>query len=126
MTEEVQRFIEKAGHALMVAQELLKGGFSSDAASKIYYSMFYAAKALLASEGIDVTKHSAVESAFGLHFVKSGRIDPKYHRMLMEARNLRETADYDIRKEVPDAVASVKVEEGKAFLKAVKDLLGAV
>ncbi len=42
----------------------MRQGHAPDAASKIYYSMFYAAQALLKSEGIDVAKHSAVESAF--------------------------------------------------------------
>lgn len=48
---------------LEVAEELMKSGYPPDAASKIYYAMFYAAQALLKSEEIDVVKHSAVESA---------------------------------------------------------------
>ena len=35
--------------------------------------MFYAAQALLKSKGIEVTKHSAVESALGHHFAKPGQ-----------------------------------------------------
>lgn len=124
MTEEVRRFVEKAEHALEVARELFGDGYPSDAASKVYYSMFYGAQALLKSEGIDVTKHSAVESAFGHHFAKTGRIDSKYHRMLMDARKIREIADYDIQEEVTEAVASAKVKEGEAFLAADKGLLG--
>jgi uncharacterized protein (UPF0332 family) len=85
--------------------------------------MFYAAQALLKSEGIDVTKHSAVESAFGYYFAKPGRIDPKYHRMLIDARKVREMADYDIQEEIVEPVASLKVEEGRAFLSAIKTLL---
>ena len=54
MTEEVKGYIAKAEHALEVAEELMKKGYAPDAASKIYYSMFYAAQALLKSEGIDV------------------------------------------------------------------------
>ena len=57
MTEEITKFIQKAEHALQVAQDLLNSGYPSDASSKIYYSMFYAAQALLKSEGIDVVKH---------------------------------------------------------------------
>lgn len=53
MTDEVNRLINKADHALEVAVELMKSDYPSDAASKIYYSMFYAAQALLKSEGID-------------------------------------------------------------------------
>jgi uncharacterized protein (UPF0332 family) len=123
MTEEVKKLFEKAEHALEVAEELLKSGYPSDSASKIYYSMFYAAQALLKSEGIDVTKHSAVESAFGYYFAKPGRIDPKYHRMLIDARKVREMADYDIQEEIVEPVASLKVEEGRAFLSAIKTLL---
>jgi len=43
--------------------------------------MFYAAQALLKAEGINVVKHSAVESAFGYYFAKTERVDVKYHRM---------------------------------------------
>ena len=96
MSEEVEKLIAKAADALEAAQQLLKTGFFPDAASKAYYSMFYAARALLVSDGVDVTKHSAVESAVGFHFAKSGKLDSKYHRMLIEARNVREIADYDI------------------------------
>ena len=124
MTEEVKRLMEKAEHALEVAESLLEEGYSSDAASKIYYSMFYAAQALLKSEGINVIKHSAVESALGYHFAKSGKIDPKFHRMLIDARKIREIADYDIQEEIVEPVASLKVEEGKAFLSAIKGILG--
>lgn len=125
MTEEIIKLIKKAEHAIEVAEQLNKDGYPSDAASKIYYSMFYVTQALLKSEGIDVVKHSAVESAFGYYFVKPGRIDQKYHRMLLDARKLREIADYDIEEEIVEPVASLKIEEGKAFLAAIKDFLGA-
>jgi uncharacterized protein (UPF0332 family) len=87
--------------------------------------MFYAAQALLKSEGVEVVKHSAVEAAFGYHFAKPGRIDPKFHKMLMSARKIREIADYDIDEEIVEPVASLKVEEGRAFLAAIRELLGA-
>jgi uncharacterized protein (UPF0332 family) len=87
VTDEVKRYIRKAEHALEVAEDLMKARYPSDAASKVYYSMFYAAQALLKSEGIEVTKHSAVESALGHHFAKPGRIATKYHRMLIDAKN---------------------------------------
>jgi uncharacterized protein (UPF0332 family) len=123
LTEEVRKLLEKSAHALEVAEALMSDGYPSDAASKIYYAMFYAAQALLKSEGIDVLKHSAVESAIGYHFAKAGRIDPKYHRMLIDARKIREIADYDIQEEIVEPVASLKVEEGKSFLKAIKHYL---
>ena len=126
MTDEIRRYLDKADHALIVAADLLDDGHVPDAASKIYYAMFYATKALLASEGINVVKHSAVESAFGYHFAKSGRIDAKYHKMLIGARKIREIADYDIDEEIVEPAVSLKIEEGRAFLIAIKKLLGTV
>ena len=123
MTGEVQKYLGKAEQALDVAEDLLKGGHASDAASKIYYSMFYAAQGLLRSEGIEIMKHSAVESAFGYYFVKTGKIDPKYHKMLIGARKVREIADYDIDEEIAEPTASIKLEEGRAFLSAIKNYL---
>ena len=125
MTDESKRYLDKADHALVVAEDLMAQGHLPDAASKIYYAMFYATKALLTAEGIDVVKHSAVESAFGYHFAKTGRIDAKYHKMLMNARKIREVADYDIDEEIIEPVASLRIEEGRAFLAAVKQFLGA-
>ncbi len=123
MTQEVKGLLMKAEHALEVAEELIKRNYPADAASKVYYAMFYAAQALLKSEGIDVTKHSAVESAFGYYFVKSGKIDVKLHRMLIDARKVREIADYDIQEEIVEAVATLKIEDGKVFLTAIKNAL---
>jgi uncharacterized protein (UPF0332 family) len=126
MIDEVRRYLEKAEHALIVAEDLMEHGHAPDSASKIYYAMFYAAKALLTAEGIDVVKHSAVESAFGYHFAKPGRIDARFHKMLMNARKIREMADYDIDEEIIEPVAYLKIEEGRAFLAQIKRFLGVV
>lgn len=123
MKKEVQRLLEKADHALEVADSLYKQGFPQDAASKIYYAMFYAAQALLKAEDIEVVKHSAVESALGYNFAKTGRIDPKYHRMLINARKVREIVDYDIQEEIVAPAALMKLEEGKEFVGVMKAMI---
>jgi uncharacterized protein (UPF0332 family) len=120
---EVQRLLEKADHALMVAESLYKQGFPQDAASKIYYAMFYAAQALLKAEDIDVVKHSAVESALGYYFAKTGRFDPKYHRMLINARKVREIVDYDIQEEIVEPAALLKLEDGREFVGVMKAMI---
>ena len=124
MKEEIIKLLEKSEHALKVAKELMKKKYTSDAASKVYYSMFYAAQALLKSENINVIKHSAVESAFGYYFAKTSKIDSKYHKMLIDSRKLREIADYDIQEEIVEPVASLKIEQGIEFLEVIKNYLG--
>ncbi len=123
MTTEVQGLINKSKHAIKVAQELLSQGYPSDSASKSYYAIFYAAQALLKTFKIDVVKHSAVEAAVGFHFVKTGKIDQKYHRIMLDARKLREIADYDIQEEIIRPQAAIKIQEAKEFLKLVKTFL---
>jgi uncharacterized protein (UPF0332 family) len=112
MMDEVRRYLEKADHALRVAEDLMNHGYAPDVVSKIYYAMFYAAKAILLNEGIDVVKHSAVESAFGYYFAKPGRIDIRFHKMFMNARKIREIADYDIIEEIVEPIASIENRRG--------------
>ncbi|MFZ3209178.1 MAG: HEPN domain-containing protein [Geobacteraceae bacterium] len=45
MTDEIKRYLDKADHAIIVAEDLMGQGHAPDAASKIYYAMFYATKA---------------------------------------------------------------------------------
>ena len=42
---------DAADYVTQVAEKLISDGYPADAASKIYYSMYYAAQALLKSEG---------------------------------------------------------------------------
>jgi hypothetical protein len=74
--------IEKSTEKLNAAKVLLKDGFVDDAISRAYYSMFHAASAVLLSAGISVESHSALKNMFGLHFVKTGKIDKKFSRWL--------------------------------------------
>lgn len=120
MTDEMHKLLKKADHALEVAEELYKKGYYADAASKTYYAMFYATQALLKSKDIDVTKHSAVESALGYYFVKTNKIDSKYHKMFISARKIREIADYDIEEEIVEPQSGSKIEEAKEFLRVIE------
>lgn len=124
MKEEIHKLIEKFEHAFEVAEKLLQDEYPADAASKVYFCFLYAAQALLKSEGIEVTKHSAVESAFGFHFAKTGKIDPSFHKMLLNSRKIREISDYGIDEDVSLEQASLKLNEAKLFLSQIKKILG--
>ena len=43
--------------------------------------------------------------------------------MLINARKIREIADYDIDEEIVEPVASVKIDVGKVFVGEVKQLI---
>ena len=123
MKPEVQEYLKKADRALKVAENLLASGFDAEAAARAYYAMFYAAQALLKENGIQRVKHSAVQAAFGQHLVKTGKIDAKFHRMLIDARETRELADYTVGEEVSAETAIFRVKNAEEFIQIVKTLL---
>jgi len=94
---ETELYLERARKALQQARDNLNLGHYDVVTSRAYYTMFYAASALLVSKGISRSKHSGVYSAFGQYFVKPGLIGPQYSQMLVNAFNVRLDSDYDVR-----------------------------
>jgi uncharacterized protein (UPF0332 family) len=123
VTPEVEAYLAKAHHAMDVAKKLQAGDDYSDAAGKAYYAMFYAAQAPLKAYDIEVVKHSAVASMLGRHFAKTGLLDPKFHRMFLNARRVREIADYCLFAEIVESSASETLRESQAFVLEIQRLL---
>jgi uncharacterized protein (UPF0332 family) len=121
--EEITDYLTAARHAVRAAQVILDQGLPGEAASRAYYAMFYAAQALLRSVDVVVKRHSAVEAALGEHFAKTRRLDPKLHRMFMQAREAREIADYVVVQATSPEKASQEVADAAEFLAAVERFL---
>lgn len=87
-------WLELAKNKLIHARQIFEIGLYDDAVSRAYYAMFYAAKAALLSEGVDLRKHSSAVTKFRELFVVSGRVDAEYLRYLGRAQSARERSDY--------------------------------
>ena len=85
MKEEARKFLEKANRTLQAAETLLREGHPESAAGRCYYAMLHAAQALLRDRDLRYRKHAGVHAAYGEHFAKTGLLDPKYHRWLLDA-----------------------------------------
>ena len=59
---EIEMLIKKAKRRLDAAHHLLREGFYEDAVSRAYYSMYFAAKALLLKRDITVKTHKGLQS----------------------------------------------------------------
>ena len=121
---EVQGLIEKAKESSKVARNLAKDGHYDFAASRGYYAMFYVAEALLAHLGQSYSKHSAVISAFGREYAKSGKFDAKFHQRLIDAQDLRHTGDYGIEEHVSKKQAQAVCDWADEFIAAAEAFLG--
>lgn len=92
--EESEKWVRKAKDCYEDADVLIDYGKKQGPVSKIYYSAFSCAKALLTLHRIKAVKHSSVMSLFCKILVKEKGLDKKFGRFLNEAFNKRKKADY--------------------------------
>jgi uncharacterized protein (UPF0332 family) len=86
--------------------------------------MFYVAEALLLEKGLSFSSHSAVIAAFGKEYAKTGILDPKLHRYLMYALDVRQIGDYGVDVAIPmDKVVQI-LDWAREFIAAAEKYLG--
>ena len=116
MKDASNKLLDKATRALRAAEQLMQGGDAEFAVGRVYYAMFYIAEALLNERGLRFRKHGGVHGAFGEHFVKTGELDPKYHRWLLEASDKRITGDYGLEAVPREEEVTRMIEEAREFM----------
>ena len=100
MNDLSQRELTRAKKALLAAKTLLENRLYEDCVSRAYYAVLHAAKAALAMEGVEPQSHRAVRRMFGLHLVKTGKIERDFATILTAEQEDREISDYDIHVEI--------------------------
>ena len=116
---EIQRFLDYAEESHKAAKALIDGGFIGFSAAQSYYTMFYLAEALLLSKELTFSSHSATIAAFGKEFAKSGLLDPKFHRFLIDAQERREVGHYATERKITDGQALEFYQWAGEFKQAV-------
>ena len=117
--------IERADAACRGGELLAQQHSYSGAANRYYYAAFHAARALLATRGVDSARHAGVIALFQQHFVKSGDFPTDIARALPRSFEKRLSSDYsdfvDISAEEVERVRT----EVHAFVDACRQLLQA-
>jgi uncharacterized protein (UPF0332 family) len=114
--------VQKAQDSLRAAKILAGENLADFAASRAYYAMFYIAEAFLVGENLSFSKHSAVISKFGELFARTSKIDPKFHRYLIDAEQIRLKGDYDRSERLTAEDAKLLIERTEEFLELVNYL----
>jgi uncharacterized protein (UPF0332 family) len=114
--QEVHLYVERAWEMLDVAGLNLSEGYPDSAVNRAYYAIFYAANALLVTEGLGRSKHSGVIAAFRQHFVKPGIIEIEYSRIYGRVMDDRHASDYEIEIPVEAKVAERDLAEARLFV----------
>ena len=87
--------IESAHKTFEAAEVLAENEFWNSAVNRLYYSLFYAVNALLVINEIQTKSHSATKTQFSLYFVKTGKFDKKYGKLLSQLFDWRQKGDYE-------------------------------
>lgn len=121
--DEIKKLMEKAEHNIYAAQIEYKNGIYDVLVSRAYYAMFYAAEALLLTKSLRFSKHSAVHAALGKYFAKTGEVKQELHKMLLNAFNIRSTADYDYVEEITKEQGEKTLKDAEYFVNEIKKKL---
>jgi len=123
MKEETRKLLEKAERALRASETLLNSGDPEFAAGRAYYAMLHTAQALLRERDLKYRKHAGVHGAFGENFVRTGLLDSRYHRWLLDAYDERLRGDYDINVSFEASSVSMRIEQAREFILKARSLI---
>mgnify|MGYP002626301845 CR=1 FL=1 len=115
--------IEMAEERLQSAKILLKEGMYKDSIGRSYYAIFTATRGLLALEGVDYSKHSGVISHFQKEYIKTGKIEVEYSKLLSKAFNIRNSCDYADYFLASKDDATKQCESAERFIKRIKEYI---
>jgi len=93
--EYVKYRIESAYKTYNAAKVLADSGYWNSAVNRLYYALFYAVNALLVLNQVQTKSHSATKTQFSLLFIKTGKLDKKYGKLLSKLFDWRQKGDYE-------------------------------
>ena len=122
--QELIRYrLGRAREALGDADAALREGRWNEASNRIYYAMFYAATALLATRNFSSTRHSGVISLLHEHFVRPGTFPRALAHQLSSAFDMRAESDYkDFAEPDPVRLREMLAQAG-VFIETVEKLI---
>jgi uncharacterized protein (UPF0332 family) len=80
--------------ALEDARIMFEAGRYKNTLNRSYYAIFYAIRSVNALQGFDSGKHSGVIAFFNQNYVKTGFFPKEVSKIIKEASEKRERADY--------------------------------
>jgi len=116
-----EKELRLAGDDLKISLESLKAERYKWSIVQSYYSMFHSARSLLYSKSYREKSHFCLIEAIRTLFVETGKLDYLLLESLLEAKNLREAADYY--GDFSELNCRKLIKKAEEFLKAARKLL---
>ena len=112
--------LDKARENLTAAENLIASGDYRVAATRTYYAVFHAMRAVLALDGIDRKHHSA---EFRQRYIKTGLIRREQSQTISQLSDLRTDSDYDDFFEISREDTEAALRLAEAFVKEIEAFL---
>lgn len=87
--------LQKAQEMLTTARRDWDAQDYASANNRAYYCVFHSMRAVLALDGEDYKKHSAVISRFSQNYLKTDVISRDYSKLIFNASAIRNRSDYE-------------------------------
>ncbi|MCD8386559.1 MAG: HEPN domain-containing protein [Bacteroidales bacterium] len=87
--------LERAVETLDEARIMIENQRYNAAVNRAYYACFYAVLALLIKNGIETKSHEGAKQMFGLHFIKTKKLDSDIGAHYTLMKKSRKSGDYD-------------------------------
>ena len=95
LKDQLQTMVQKANRSIAAAKRLIDQGDYDFASSRAYYATFYGIEAILLTENLVFSKHSAVIGAFSQHFVKTAIFPKEFTKLISRLFRQRQLGDYE-------------------------------
>ena len=115
--------LERAVSDLEDAELLFANAKYHSSVTRSYYAIFNSLRAILATEGVDFKKHSAVISYFQRQYVKTGIFDNEISDYARDAFAVRNSSDYKDFYIVSEEDARLQIENANTVIEVVKKYL---
>ena len=120
----IQYRLESAREMLRDARLLQEnGGSAVSIVNRAYYSVFYAALALLVTADVEPNKHTGVLAKFDELFIREGVFPKEMSRILHHAFDMRQAGDYQKSKVITAEQAADVLTSAEEFVQAIEQKL---
>ena len=70
------------------------------------------------------SKHGSLIAAFGQHLIKTGEVEAKFHRYLIDAQDNRIEGDYSAQSTLTQVQVETMIAQAEEFLTLTEGILG--
>ena len=91
--------------------------------NRLYYSCFYSVIALLLKYGIETQSHDGTRMQFGLHFVKTGKINKENGKLFSKLFDYRQKGDYGDLYDYDEELVTPLIEKVRIFIYEIEKLI---